>query len=80
MVPRPSICACPDSTCYIMAALLNRLAGLGVGLAIAGAAVNNTLYNGEGINHFKILKPVWMCLSVHIPTHIPLFYYQSTKL
>ena len=30
-----------------MAATLNRLIGLGAGLAITGAIVNSTLYNGE---------------------------------
>lgn len=30
-----------------MAATLNRLIGLGAGLAITGAVVNSTLYNGE---------------------------------
>lgn len=29
-----------------MAATLNRLIGLGAGLAITGAVVNSTLYNG----------------------------------
>ena len=27
-------------------ALLNRLAGIGIGLAVTGAVVNSTLYNG----------------------------------
>ncbi len=33
-------------------AFLNRLVGIGAGLAITGAAINATLYNGE--SHFKL--------------------------
>ena len=29
-----------------MAALLNRLIGIGAGLAVTGAVINSTLYNG----------------------------------
>lgn len=40
-----------------MAALLNRIAGLGVGLAVAGAAINNTLYNGKSFtNHLTLVS------------------------
>ncbi len=35
------------STCMGKMAFLNRLVGIGAGLAITGAAVNATLYNGK---------------------------------
>ena len=49
-------------------AFLNRLVGIGAGLAITGAAINATLYNGE--SHFKLSSAVAARKQVPLLTFI----------
>ncbi len=63
------------ATCTEKMSFLNKVIGIGTGLAITGAAINATLYNGELIYSTKrSYHPMCMCLLIFTGFHFSNYY------